>query len=105
MKARIERWQKQSYTLQRASGVHIEFSRDLRLRLPAVDDHFHRLTLELLLILLLYPFLFHGSLYSTLSFRVRQMGGVSRWLFFLGRWRGQQSLSRSQTQLGAKSSS
>jgi hypothetical protein len=42
-----------------------------------VDDHFHRLTLELLLILLLYPFLFHGSLYSTLSFRVRQIGGVS----------------------------
>ena len=42
-----------------------------------MDDHFHRLTLELLLILLLYPFLFHGSLYSTLSFRVRQIGGVS----------------------------
>src|SRR6202035_3884343 len=76
-------------------AFHIEFSRDLRLRLPAVDDHFHRLTLELLLILLLYTFLFHGSLYSTLSFRVRQIGGVSRWLFFLGRWRGQQSLSRS----------
>ena len=45
-----------------------------------MDDHFHRLTFEVLLILFLYPFLFHGSLHSTLSFRVRQIGGVSKCL-------------------------
>jgi hypothetical protein len=32
-----------------------------------VDDQFHRLTFELLLILFLYLFLFHGSLHLTLS--------------------------------------
>jgi len=42
-----------------------------------VDDQFHRLTFELLLILFLYLFLFHGSLHFTLSFRVRQIGGAS----------------------------
>jgi hypothetical protein len=35
------------------------------------------LTFELLLILFLYLFLFHGSLHSTLSFRVRKIGGGS----------------------------
>jgi hypothetical protein len=42
-----------------------------------MDDQFHSLTFELLLILFLYLFLFHGSLHSTLSFRVRQIGGGS----------------------------